>query len=150
MWAIADTKLQDMGRSLATSIRANILSLLSSACNSLFNLVFSLLPAKIRCAYIPTYYYFPVSPADLAVWSASLASTTTGSWRSELWQYRQPRQTYMPSSQGALIYIGLPVIPSRQVHRLSLMTYHGVVLLLAGYQADEEHILRQYRAIVDK
>ena len=30
------------------------------------------------------------------------------------------------------------------------MTYHGVVLLLAGYQADEEHILRQYRAIVDK
>ena len=30
------------------------------------------------------------------------------------------------------------------------MTYHGVVLLLAGYQADEDHILRQYRAIVDK
>ena len=30
------------------------------------------------------------------------------------------------------------------------MTYHGVVLLLAGYQADENHILRQYRAIVDK
>lgn len=34
--------------------------------------------------------------------------------------------------------------------RLSLMTYHGVVLLLSGYQADEQHILRQYRAIVDK
>lgn len=33
---------------------------------------------------------------------------------------------------------------------LSLMTYHGVVLLLSGYQADEQHILRQYRAIVDK
>lgn len=30
------------------------------------------------------------------------------------------------------------------------MTYHGVVLLLSGYQADEQHILRQYRAIVDK
>lgn len=30
------------------------------------------------------------------------------------------------------------------------MTYHGVVLLLAGYQADEQHILQQYRAIVDK
>ncbi|KAI0807804.1 hypothetical protein C8Q74DRAFT_1443558 [Fomes fomentarius] len=33
---------------------------------------------------------------------------------------------------------------------LSLMTYHGVILLLTGYQADEEHILKQYRAIVDK
>ena len=30
------------------------------------------------------------------------------------------------------------------------MTYHGVVLLLAGFQADEDHILKQYRAIVDK
>lgn len=30
------------------------------------------------------------------------------------------------------------------------MTYHGVVLLLSGYQADEEHILRQYKGIVDK
>ncbi|PCH37913.1 hypothetical protein WOLCODRAFT_135919 [Wolfiporia cocos MD-104 SS10] len=33
---------------------------------------------------------------------------------------------------------------------LALMTYHGVVLLLSGYQADEQHILQQYRAIVDK
>ena len=33
---------------------------------------------------------------------------------------------------------------------LTLMTYHGVVLLLSGYQADEQHILKQYRAIVDK
>ncbi|KAG5650191.1 hypothetical protein H0H81_000362 [Sphagnurus paluster] len=31
---------------------------------------------------------------------------------------------------------------------LVLMTYHGVVLLLAGYQADEERIFAQYRAIV--
>lgn len=30
------------------------------------------------------------------------------------------------------------------------MTYHGVVLLLSGYQADEAHILRQYEAIVTK
>lgn len=30
------------------------------------------------------------------------------------------------------------------------MTYHGVVLLLAGYQADEAHTLKQYRAIVDR
>ncbi|THH31109.1 hypothetical protein EUX98_g3069 [Antrodiella citrinella] len=32
---------------------------------------------------------------------------------------------------------------------LTLMTYYGVVLLLSGYQADEQHILKQYRAIVD-
>ncbi|KAF9019876.1 hypothetical protein BDZ89DRAFT_1020519 [Hymenopellis radicata] len=33
---------------------------------------------------------------------------------------------------------------------LVLMTYHGVVLLLSGWQCDEAHIVRQYRAIVDK
>ncbi|KAJ7473170.1 mitochondrial outer membrane protein IML2 [Mycena galericulata] len=32
---------------------------------------------------------------------------------------------------------------------LVLMTFHGVVLLLAGYQADEARTLRTYRAIVD-
>ncbi|KAG6911431.1 hypothetical protein DXG01_016528 [Tephrocybe rancida] len=32
---------------------------------------------------------------------------------------------------------------------LVLMTYYGVVLLLSGYQADETHIIRQYKAIVD-
>ena len=30
------------------------------------------------------------------------------------------------------------------------MTYYGVVLLLSGYQADEQHILKQYRAIIDQ
>ncbi|KAF9792188.1 hypothetical protein BJ322DRAFT_19589 [Thelephora terrestris] len=33
---------------------------------------------------------------------------------------------------------------------LTLMAYYGLVLLLAGYQADETHILEQYRAIVEK
>lgn len=33
---------------------------------------------------------------------------------------------------------------------LTLMTYYGVVLLLSGYQADEQHILKQYKAIVDR
>ncbi|KAL0946369.1 hypothetical protein HGRIS_012600 [Hohenbuehelia grisea] len=33
---------------------------------------------------------------------------------------------------------------------LVLMTYHGAVLLVSGYQADEAHILKQYKAIVDK
>lgn len=30
------------------------------------------------------------------------------------------------------------------------MSYYGVVLLLTGYQADETHILKQYRAIVER
>jgi hypothetical protein len=30
------------------------------------------------------------------------------------------------------------------------MTYHGVVLLLAGWQADEPKLVEQYTAIVDK
>lgn len=30
------------------------------------------------------------------------------------------------------------------------MTYYGVILLLAGYQADEAHILKQYRAMIDR
>jgi len=33
---------------------------------------------------------------------------------------------------------------------LVLMTYYGVVLLLSGYQADESHILKQYKAMVDR
>lgn len=32
---------------------------------------------------------------------------------------------------------------------LVLMTYHGGVLLLSGYQADEARILKEYKAIVD-
>ncbi|KAG6815974.1 hypothetical protein H0H87_009701 [Tephrocybe sp. NHM501043] len=32
---------------------------------------------------------------------------------------------------------------------LVLMTYYGVVLLLSGYQADETHIIKQYKAIVE-
>lgn len=30
---------------------------------------------------------------------------------------------------------------------LVLMSYHGLVLLLSGWQANEEHVLKQYRAI---
>ncbi|PPQ84113.1 hypothetical protein CVT24_002376 [Panaeolus cyanescens] len=33
---------------------------------------------------------------------------------------------------------------------LVLMTYHGVVLLLSGYQSDEKRLLKEYKAIVDK
>ena len=34
--------------------------------------------------------------------------------------------------------------------RLTLMTYYGAILLFAGFQADEEHIVKQYRAMIDK
>lgn len=30
------------------------------------------------------------------------------------------------------------------------MTYYGIILLMTGYQADEEHIVRQYKGIVNK
>ena len=30
------------------------------------------------------------------------------------------------------------------------MTYYGVVLLLSGYQANEDALLAEYRTIVDK
>ena len=30
------------------------------------------------------------------------------------------------------------------------MTYYGVILLMAGYQADETHILKQYHAMIDR
>lgn len=30
------------------------------------------------------------------------------------------------------------------------MTYYGVILLMTGYQADEAHIVRQYKGIVNK
>jgi hypothetical protein len=36
-----------------------------------------------------------------------------------------------------------------RTHRLVLITFHGVVLLLAGYQADKARTVRTYRAIVD-
>lgn len=34
--------------------------------------------------------------------------------------------------------------------RLVLMSYYGVVLLMSGFQADEKHIDKQYRAIVNR
>ncbi|KAF8548584.1 hypothetical protein OG21DRAFT_1516159 [Imleria badia] len=33
---------------------------------------------------------------------------------------------------------------------LVLMTYYGVILLMTGYQADEAHIVRQYKGIVNR
>jgi hypothetical protein len=35
-------------------------------------------------------------------------------------------------------------------YRLGLMTYLGVILLMSGWQANEQTILTQYEGIVDK
>ncbi|KAI0822776.1 outer membrane protein Iml2/Tetratricopeptide repeat protein 39 [Trametes gibbosa] len=82
---------------------------------SLFNLVFSLLPAKIRgvVGFLGFNHDRKLALQALAV---SAAKTDVHA-----------------------VFAGL-----------SLMTYHGVVLLLSGYQANEAHIIKQYRAIVDK
>ncbi|KAI0780543.1 outer membrane protein Iml2/Tetratricopeptide repeat protein 39 [Trametes elegans] len=81
----------------------------------LFNLVFSLLPAKIRG--VVGFFGFN-HDRKLALQSLAVSATKN-------------------DVHG--VFAGL-----------SLMTYHGVVLLLAGYQANEAHILKQYHAIVDK
>ncbi|EMD38154.1 hypothetical protein CERSUDRAFT_113305 [Gelatoporia subvermispora B] len=81
----------------------------------LFNLVFSLLPAKIRgvVGFLGFNHDRKLALQALAVSAAR--------------------------NDVHAVFAGL-----------SLMTYHGVVLLLSGYQADEQHILKQYRAVVDK
>ncbi|KAI0373047.1 hypothetical protein BV20DRAFT_1050450 [Pilatotrama ljubarskyi] len=81
----------------------------------LFNLVFSLLPAKIRgvVGFLGFNHDRKLALQALAV---SAAKTDVHA-----------------------VFAGL-----------SLMTYYGVVLLLSGYQANEAHIIKQYRAIVDK
>ncbi|KAI9567191.1 outer membrane protein Iml2/Tetratricopeptide repeat protein 39 [Boletus coccyginus] len=81
----------------------------------LFNLVFSLLPARVR--------------------------TLVG-----ILGYNHDRQLALQA---------LAVSAARSdVHSvfagLTLMTYYGVILLMTGYQADEEHIVRQYKGIVNK
>ncbi|KAH9930772.1 uncharacterized protein B0H18DRAFT_993499 [Fomitopsis serialis] len=91
------------------------LILSGTAFGALFNLVFSLLPAKIRG--VVGFLGF-TSDRKLALQALAVSANYT-------------------DVHG--VFAGL-----------ALMTYHGVVLLLSGYQADEQHILRQYGAIVDK
>ncbi|KAL1944788.1 hypothetical protein VTO73DRAFT_3218 [Trametes versicolor] len=81
----------------------------------LFNLVFSLLPAKIR-GVVGFFGFNHDRKLALQALAVSAAKTDVHS-----------------------VFAGL-----------SLMTYHGVVLLLSGYQANEAHIIKQYHAIVDK
>ncbi|KZT71236.1 hypothetical protein DAEQUDRAFT_763848 [Daedalea quercina L-15889] len=101
----------------------------------LFNLVFSLLPAKIRG--VVGFLGF-TSDRKLALQALAVSanfSDVHGVFAGALTDMR--RLGFCGSGCADLL-------------RLALMTYHGVVLLLSGYQADEQHILRQYRAIVDK
>jgi len=60
-------------------------------------------------------------------------------------------RTYIPYLLGAFFdsFPGVMLI-SVVNPRLVLMTYYGVILLMTGYQADEEHIVRQYKGIVNK
>lgn len=81
----------------------------------LFNLVFSLMPPKLR--NLVGVFGFK-SDRQLALKSLAVAATR---------------------NDAHAVFAGL-----------TLMTYHGAVLLLSGYQADEARLLKQYRAIVDK
>ena len=82
--------------------------------------------------------------------------TMTVGLRCKPWPCPLPNQMCIPSSQGTLpVPYQIPIrfttdTESRVSCRLTLMSYYGVVLLLLGYQADETHILKQYKAIVDK
>ncbi|KAI0056452.1 hypothetical protein BV25DRAFT_1903221 [Artomyces pyxidatus] len=81
----------------------------------LFNLVLSLLPAKVKS--VVGFFGFN-HDRKLALRSLAVSAT---------------------KNDVHSVFAGL-----------ALMSYHGVVLLMSGYQADEQHILKQYRAIVDK
>lgn len=81
----------------------------------LFNLVLSLLPAKVK-GVVGFFGYMSDRKLALQALAVSAARSDVHS-----------------------VFAGL-----------ALMTYHGVVLLLSGYQADEDHILKQYRVIVDR
>ncbi|KAI0253518.1 outer membrane protein Iml2/Tetratricopeptide repeat protein 39 [Lactifluus subvellereus] len=83
--------------------------------HGLFNLVLSLLPAKVKS--VVGFFGFN---HDRKLALRALAVSANG-------------------SDVHSVFAGL-----------ALMTYYGVVLLISGYQADEKHILKQYRAIVDK
>jgi len=78
----------------------------------------------------------------------------TAGLRYKPWPYPLPSQMSIPSSQGSY-QTKFPSDLGQTAEllvscRLTLMSYYGVVLLLAGFQADETHILKQYRAVVEK
>ena len=76
--------------------------------------------------------------------------TMTDAWLCKHLLFLQPAKTFM----GHLLGKRIPDLHQSYIlthpWRLVLMTYHGVVLLMSGYQADEAHIVKQYQAIVDE
>lgn len=88
-------------------------------------------------------------------WVSSVTNTTVG-LHSKPYPSRLQSRMCIPSSQGTLSDLHTPLIgftpttESLVSCRLTLMTYYGVVLLLVGYQANETHVLKQYKAIVEK
>jgi tetratricopeptide (TPR) repeat protein len=103
--------------------------------HGLFNLVLSLLPAKVKCVQPSLSYAAEFDIRGVA--------------------YRSVVGFFGFNHDRKLALRALAVSASRNdVHSvfagLALMTYYGVVLLMSGYQADEKYILKQYNAIVDK
>ncbi len=114
----------------------------------LFNLVFSLLPKKVQYVYSMLLRKIGLLTIIEGVSLASLASNTIESWLSRLWPWQLRSQTSIQSLLGqSRLHTAEPWLTPIS---LVLMTYYGVVLLMSGYQADEAHIVKQYRAIVDK
>lgn len=78
--------------------------------------------------------------------------TTTAGLRYKHWLSLLQDRTSIQSLRGTFSVLHTPTefteFPASC--RLALMSYYGVVLLLSGYQADETHILKQYKAIVEK
>ncbi|CCO30679.1 Mitochondrial outer membrane protein IML2 [Rhizoctonia solani AG-1 IB] len=101
----------------------------------LFNLVFSLLPNKVKKVVGFLGYQ---SDRRLGLEALHVAAGVENDVHSAF----------------AAINISISALPAHSVlsrclfGSLVLMTYNGVVLLLAGWQADEERIVRQYREML--
>lgn len=80
----------------------------------------------------------------------SLVSNMTGSWRSRLCLLPPHGTIHTLYSRGEPFITKAYLLVSKSLSSLVLMTYHGVVLLLSGYQANEPKIIREYQDIVDR
>ncbi|CAE6427548.1 unnamed protein product [Rhizoctonia solani] len=95
----------------------------------LFNLVFSLLPNKVKKVVGFLGYQ---SDRRLGLEALHVAAGVENDVHSAFAAINISFSAHFPPSFGSLV----------------LMTYNGVVLLLAGWQADEERIVRQYREML--
>ncbi|KAG6809489.1 hypothetical protein H0H92_016051 [Tricholoma furcatifolium] len=100
----------------------------------LFNLVFSLLPKKVQG--LVGFFGFKHDR------KLALRALAVSAGKKDVHSVFSGRVVH-----SSTFFLSLHLTPI--VLRLVLMTYYGVVLLLSGYQADEAHIIKQYKAIVD-